>query len=89
MLLLVSVWTSLHLLVDDTDIANPVWHVCGNSEYRNDINFQRNQNQVLESLVGNVSTSGFNTRIEEQNKNSNVYRFVQCRGDLNSSDCKG
>eukprot|EP00253_Pinus_taeda_P036147 PITA_36147 len=49
-----------------------------------------NLNQVLDSLVGNVSTSGFNTSSHDdgQNSDSTVYGFGQCRGDLNSSDCK-
>ena len=88
MLLIVSVWTRLHLLV--ARFNYPPWVSCENSEYKDGSDFQHNLNQVLESLVENVSTSGlFNTIIEGQNNNSTVYGLVQCRGDLNSSDCKG
>jgi hypothetical protein len=89
-LLIVCVWTRLQLLVAQyTGSAYPVWPVCGDTKYNNGSDFQRNLNQVLKSLVGNASVSGFNTRVEGQNKNSTVYGLVQCRGDLNSSDCKG
>lgn len=91
MLLIVTVWTRLHLL-----LAQPIWHGeplwrgCGQTEYIIGSDFQRNVIQVLESLSGNASTSGFNTSsVEGQNSNSAVYGFIQCRGDLNSSDCKG
>jgi hypothetical protein len=64
---------------------------CVNSEYRNGSAFQLNLNKVLESLVRNVNPSGFNTSsvvVGGKNSNSTVYGFVQCRGDLDSSDCK-
>lgn len=86
LLLILSVWTRLHLLVAvDLD---PYWVICGTKEYTHGSDFHSNLNQVLESLVGNASTSGFNTSVDGQNINSDVYGFVQCRGDLNSSDCK-
>lgn len=88
MLLLVTVWTRLHLLVADPHMANHVWDFCGNTKYISGSDFQRNLNQLLESLVVNVSTSGFNTSVAGQTSNSTVYGFVQCRGDLNSSHCK-
>lgn len=66
---------------------NPLNLFCENSEYTNGSAFQSNLNQVLDSLVGNVSTGGFNTS-SGQNSHSTVYGFAQCRGDLNSSDCK-
>eukprot|EP00253_Pinus_taeda_P011683 PITA_11683 len=69
-----------------------VWFGCEKPEYRNGSSFQRNLNQVLNSLVGNVSTSGFNVSsvvvVEGQNSNSSVYGLLQCRRDLNSSDCR-
>jgi len=75
-------------------VADPytttVWHYCENSTYTNGSAFQMNLNKVLESLVLNVSTAGFNTSSvnDGQNSNSTVYGLAQCRGDLNSSDCK-
>jgi NAD-dependent SIR2 family protein deacetylase len=39
--------------------------------------------------VVNVSTSGFNTSsVEGKINNSVVYGLLQCRGDLNSSECQ-
>jgi len=67
-----------------------VWTDCGNNTLTVSA-FKRNLNQVLESLVRNVSPSGFNYSrvvVEGQNSNSSVYGLVQCRGDLGSSDCK-
>jgi hypothetical protein len=74
--------------------TSTVWSNCGNSgnyTYRNGSAFQLNLNKVLESLVRNVNSSGFNTSsvvVRGQNSNSTVYGLVQCRGDLDSSDCK-
>jgi len=72
-------------------VTSTVWDECGKTgEYRNGSAFQRNLNVVLESLVGNVYFSGFNTSFvvdEGQNSNSTVYGLVQCRGDLDSSQC--
>lgn len=67
-----------------------VGRYCENNEYTNGSAFQRNLNQVLESLVRSVSTSGFSTSSvdEGQNSHSTVYGLAQCVGDLNSSDCK-
>jgi len=87
MLLIVSVWTRLHLLVAE-DFNFSSWGDCGTTHYRKGSDFQHNLNLVFESLVGNVSTNGFNTTIKGQNSNSAVYGLAQCRGDLNSSDCK-
>eukprot|EP00253_Pinus_taeda_P034163 PITA_34163 len=88
MLLILTLSTQL-LLAQTTDIYNTAWNGCGQIEYINGSDFQRNVIQVLESLSGNASTSGFNTSsVEGQNSNSTVYGFIQCRGDLNSSDCK-
>eukprot|EP00253_Pinus_taeda_P005221 PITA_05221 len=68
-----------------------VWRGCGTSEYANGSAFQSNLNQVLESLMTNVYLGGFNTSSvvdDGQNSNSTIYGLVQCRGDLNSSDCQ-
>lgn len=92
MLLILCVWTPLHLSVAqtiDTKAGAWDWWLCGNTKYIDGGDFQRNLIQVLESLAGNASTSGFNTSsVKGQNSNSTVYGFAQCRGDLNSSDCK-
>ena len=77
----------------DPEIST-VWSGCGNSgnyTYTNGSAFQVNLNKVLDSLVKNVYASGFNTSsIVSQGgtSNSTVYGLVQCRGDLDSSDCK-
>lgn len=90
MLLILTLWMPLHLLgAQETDIADPVWEDCGDTEYIDGGDFQHSLIQVLESLLGNASTSGFHTSVKGQDSNSPVYGFVQCRGDLNSSDCKG
>jgi len=92
-LLIVSLCTNMRLAVADPETPT-VWSNCGNSgkyEYRNGSAFQLNLNNVLESLVRNVYPSGFNTSssvVEGKNSNSTVYGLVQCRGDLDSSDCK-
>jgi hypothetical protein len=95
MLLIVGVWTLLYFPVADQqeDYTGEIWRGCGISvknESWTDSAFQRNLNHVLDSLVGNVSPSGFNTTSvdEGQNSNSTVYGLVQCRGDLGSADCK-
>lgn len=79
MLLIVSVWTRLHLLVAE-DFNFSSWGDCGTTHYRKGSDFQHNLNLVFESLVGNVSTNGFNTTIKGQNSNSAVYGLAQCRG---------
>jgi hypothetical protein len=58
-----------------------IWGLsCGKREYGND-----SPVRVLESLVVNISTSGFNTSsVEGKINNSVVYGLLQCRGDLNS-----
>eukprot|EP00253_Pinus_taeda_P022755 PITA_22755 len=72
----------------DPEIAT-VWYDCGNNgDYRNGSAFQLHLNTVLESLVENVYQSGFYTTSVVQNSNSTVYGLVQCRGYLDSSDCK-
>jgi hypothetical protein len=70
--------------------SSTVWSNCGDTKYRNGSVFERNLNKLLESLVGNVIPSGFNTSrvVEEANSNSTVYGLVQCMGDLGSSACK-
>lgn len=68
-----------------------VWVDCENSQYRNGSAFKNNLNKVLDSLVKNVYPTGFNTSssvVQGKNSNSSVYGLVQCRGDLDSSDCK-
>jgi hypothetical protein len=87
MLLIVSVWTRLHLLVAE-HFNYSYWGLCGTTHYRKRSDLQHNLNLVFESLVGNVSTSGFDTTIEGKNNNSVVYGLAQCRGDINSMDCK-
>eukprot|EP00253_Pinus_taeda_P015957 PITA_15957 len=95
LLLIISIMTLLHFSVADPheDYTTEVWRFCGDSgenEFSSGSAFQRNLNNVLNSLVGKVSSSGFNTLSvdEKQNSNSTVYGLVQCRGDLGSSDCK-
>eukprot|EP00253_Pinus_taeda_P031452 PITA_31452 len=87
MLLIVTVWTPLHLVTAE-DFNNSYWGDCGTNEYRDGSDFERNLDRALESLVGNVSMTGFTTSVEGQNSNSAVYGLLQCRGDLNSSDCQ-
>eukprot|EP00253_Pinus_taeda_P018006 PITA_18006 len=92
MLLTFTLLTCLHLSVGQQinftiKVANG--YRCGNSQYENGTLFQLHLNQVLESMVVNVSTSGFNTSsVEGQNSNSTVYGLLQCRGDLSSPDCQ-
>jgi len=92
-LFIVTLCTGMRSAVADPETAT-VWSDCGNSgkyEYRNGSAFQLNLNNVLESLVRNVYPSGFNTSsivAEGVNSNDTVYGLVQCRGDLDSSDCK-
>eukprot|EP00253_Pinus_taeda_P022429 PITA_22429 len=90
MLLILTLSTSLHLSVAQNTVSDPPdWYVCGNTEYINGEDFHHNLIHVLESLVGNASTTGFNATVQGKNDNrTSVYGFVQCRGDLNSSDCK-
>jgi hypothetical protein len=90
MLLTVSVCMRMPLSGADPYITT-VWRGCGISEYRNGSAFQSNLNQVLESLVSNVYPNGFNQSSvvdDGQSSNSTVYGLLQCRGDLNSSDCE-
>eukprot|EP00253_Pinus_taeda_P029986 PITA_29986 len=86
-LLIVTVWTPLQLLAAE-DFNYSSWAGCWPNQYRNGSDFQHNLNQVFQSLVGNVSTSGFNTCVEGKNSNNTVYGLAQCRGDINSSDCR-
>eukprot|EP00253_Pinus_taeda_P013948 PITA_13948 len=92
MLLTFTLLTCLHLSVGQQinftiKVANG--YRCGNSQYENGTLFQLHLNQVLESMVVNVSTSGFNTSsVEGQNSNSTIYGLLQCRGDLSSPDCQ-
>lgn len=72
-------------------VTSTVWDECGKTgQYTNGSAFQRNLNLVLDSLVGNVYFSGFNTSFvvdEGQTSNGTVYGLVQCRGDLDSAHC--
>jgi len=86
-LLMVSVWTRLHLLAAQ-DFNYSYWGECSTNQYRNDSDFQHNLNQVFKSLIGKVSTSGFNTSFEGKNNNNVVYGLAQCSGNINASDCK-
>eukprot|EP00253_Pinus_taeda_P024938 PITA_24938 len=88
-LLIVSVCILTPLTASDR-YNNFVVEFCENSEYTNGSAFQSNLNQVLDSLVENVSTIGYDTTTvaERQKSDSTVYGVAQCRGDLNSSDCK-
>jgi len=89
-LVIVSVCTLTHFAAADPETTT-VWSSCGSREYRNVSAFKLTLNKVLESLVRNVNPSGFNTSsavVGGVNSNSTVYGFVQCRGDLDSSDCK-
>eukprot|EP00253_Pinus_taeda_P024522 PITA_24522 len=87
LLFIVSVWTPPHLLAAE-DFNNSYWVDCGTNEYREGSDFEHNLDRVLESLVRNVSMTGFNTSVEGQNSSSSAYGLLQCRGDLNSSDCQ-
>eukprot|EP00253_Pinus_taeda_P034485 PITA_34485 len=87
MLLMVSVWTRLHLLAA-LDFNYSYWGECSTNQYRNGSDFQHNLNQVFKSLVERVSTSGFNTSVEGKNNNNVVYGLAQCSGTTNASDCK-
>ena len=92
-LLLFTLWTCLRLSVGQVPFLNytkNVWGpICGNGQYGNGSLFQRHLNQVFESLVGNGSMSGFNTStVQGQNRNNTVYGLLQCRGDLNSTECQ-
>eukprot|EP01018_Ginkgo_biloba_P011501 Gb_23874 [translate_table: standard] len=59
-----------------------VWENCGDVRYSNGSVFQRNLNNVLDSLLHNVSFTGFNS-----SSSGEVYGFMQCRADLLPSDC--
>lgn len=87
MLFIVSAWTPLHLIAAE-DFNNSYWVDCGTNEYREGSDFQYNLDRVLESLVGSVFMTGFNTSVEGQYSSSAAYGLLQCRGDLNSSDCQ-
>jgi len=92
-LLIVTLATGICLAVADPETPT-VWSNCGHSgnyTYTNGSAFQLNLNKVLDSLVNNVYATGFNTSsivAQGANNNSTVYGLVQCRGDLDSSDCK-
>eukprot|EP00253_Pinus_taeda_P018765 PITA_18765 len=87
------VGTGMRLAVADPETST-VWSNCGhsgNSTYRNGSAFGHNLNKFLDSLVNNVYATGFNTSTfvpKGKNSNSTIYGLVQCRGDLDSSDCK-
>ena len=92
-LLLFTLWTCLRLSVGQVPFLNytkNIWGpICGNGQYGNGSLFQCHLNQVFESLVGNGSMSGFNTStVQGQNRNNTVYGLLQCRGDLNSTECQ-
>ena len=89
-LIILCVCTRRRFVAADAE-TSIVWSNCGNYVYKNGSAFQLNLNKVSESLVRNVYPSGFNISsvvVDEQNSNSTVYGLVQCRGDLDSSDCK-
>ena len=89
-LIILCVCTRRRFVAADAE-TSIVWSNCGNYVYKNGSAFQLNLNKVLESLVRNVYPSGFNISsvvVDGQNSNSTVYGLVQCRGDLDSSDCK-
>lgn len=87
-LIILCLCTSLRFAAADPETST-VWTNCGNYTYRNGTAFQLNLNKVLDSLVNNVYATGFNTSsVEGQNSNGAVYGLVQCRGDLDSADCK-
>eukprot|EP00253_Pinus_taeda_P013193 PITA_13193 len=90
-LIILSLCKCIRFAAADPEISM-VWSNCGESgnyTYRNGSAFQLNLNKVLDSLVKNVYATGFNTSIvESQSNNSTVYGLVQCRGDLDSSDCE-
>eukprot|EP00253_Pinus_taeda_P010725 PITA_10725 len=93
MLVTFTLLTCLHLSVgQQKNFTDIVWqgYGCGNkSQYTNGSVFQQHLNQVLKSLVVNVSTTGFNTSsVEGPNSKDSVYGLLQCRGDLNSSLCQ-
>eukprot|EP00253_Pinus_taeda_P024488 PITA_24488 len=93
MLLTFTLCTCLHLSVGQqiNVTAGGVGHEesCGNSQYTNGSLFHLRLIKVLESLVVNVSTTGFDTSsVVGQNNNDSVYGLLQCRGDLNSSLCQ-
>eukprot|EP00253_Pinus_taeda_P025297 PITA_25297 len=89
-LIILCLCTSIRFAAADPEIST-VWSNCGNHTYRNGSAFQLNLNKVLDSLVNNVYATGFNTSstvAQGTNSNSTVYGLVQCRGDLDSSDCR-
>eukprot|EP00253_Pinus_taeda_P026691 PITA_26691 len=90
-LIILCLCTSIRFAAADPETST-VWSNCGESgnyTYKNGSAFQVNLNKVLDSLVNNVYASGFNTSsIQGSNSNSTVYGLVQCRGDLDSSDCR-
>eukprot|EP00253_Pinus_taeda_P019505 PITA_19505 len=89
-LIILGLCTSIRFAAADPE-ASTVWSNCGNYTYTNGSAFQVNLNKVLDSLVNNVYATGFNTSsivAQGANSNSTVYGLVQCRGDLDSSNCR-
>eukprot|EP00253_Pinus_taeda_P008312 PITA_08312 len=89
-LIILCLCTRIRFAAADPEISI-VWGNCSNYAYRNASAFQLNLNKVLDLLVKNVSATGFSTShivAQGGNSDSTVYGLVQCRGDLNSSDCK-
>eukprot|EP01018_Ginkgo_biloba_P003147 Gb_00571 [translate_table: standard] len=76
----------MSIAIADPETAS-VWPYCGKTQYRNGSVFQSNLNNVLESLVQYVYSIGFNTSVHGPSGDA-VYGLIQCRGDLDSSDCK-
>jgi hypothetical protein len=89
--LLLIVTVAMHTLFSEADPQTAtVWDYCGQTgQYTNGSAFQRNLNKVLESLVDKVYSSGggYNASLIQGN-DSAVYGLMQCRGDLDSSNCK-
>ena len=82
-LLIVSVWMlDLHFLATDQyNYTVGIWDLCGNrgkNEFTNGSVFQGSLNQVLDSLVGKVPSTRFNTSCVDdgRNNNSSVYGLL-------------
>eukprot|EP01018_Ginkgo_biloba_P011349 Gb_13677 [translate_table: standard] len=67
-----------------------VWKNCGQNKSSNGVAFQRNLEYLLDSLVDNISSTGYKISSygEKSESGSRVYAIIQCRPDLIVSDCK-
>lgn len=64
------------------------WYKCKNdTRYLHESKYESNLNRVLDDLVKNAASSGFNTTSYGENAEDKVYGLLQCRGDVSPQDC--